>query len=205
MSGRIIGLTGPTGAGKSEAARALKAAGCAIADADQVSRKAVAEQECLQALAEAFGADILQADGTLNRRELARRAFASPEKEKLLNAITHPRILRYMEQEIRQALENGAPAVIVDAPLLFESGMDRICDTVLAVLAREAVRLQRICQRDGISESDGLLRIRIQPRDDFYIQRADTVFYNDHTPAELAAGVTAWFDAYMKKEAAHEG
>ncbi|MBQ9081911.1 MAG: dephospho-CoA kinase [Clostridia bacterium] len=95
---RVIGLTGPTGAGKSEAARALAAAGCVIVDADQLSRKAVAAPACLQALAEAFGSDILLSDGTLNRRELARRAFAAPDKEQLLNRITHPRILKYMEQ-----------------------------------------------------------------------------------------------------------
>ncbi len=197
----IIGLTGPTGAGKSEAARALAAAGCVIVDADRVSRVAVAEPECLAALAEAFGGDILLPDGTLNRRELARRAFAAHEKEQLLNAITHPRILKYMEREIREGLDHGAKAVVVDAPLLFESGMDAACQVTAAVLAPAAMRLQRICARDGLSEADAILRMKIQPQDDFYIDRADKVFYNEGTPEKLRADVTCWLGNLLQKGA----
>ncbi len=201
MNGCIIGLTGPTGAGKSEAARALAAAGCVIVDADRVSRMAVAEADCLSALAEVFGAEILLPDGTLNRRELARRAFATHEKEQMLNAITHPRILKYMNTEIQTALENGAQAVIVDAPLLFESGMDASCQVTAAVLAPAEVRLQRICARDHLPEADAKLRMKIQPPDDFYISRADRIFYNDGTAEALRGEVTCWLGDILQKGA----
>ncbi|MBQ9082077.1 MAG: dephospho-CoA kinase [Clostridia bacterium] len=201
MGGCIIGLTGPTGAGKSEAARALAEAGCVVVDADRVSRLAVAEPDCLAALAEAFGADILLPDGTLNRRELARRAFATHEKERLLNAITHPRILKYMNTEIQTALDNGAQAVIVDAPLLFESGMDAACQVTAAVLAPAEVRLQRICARDHLSEADAKLRMKIQPPDDFYVGRASKIFYNDRTPEALRVQVTRWLGDILQKGA----
>lgn len=201
MSGCIIGLTGPTGAGKSEAARALTAAGCVVVDADKVSRVAVAEPSCLSALAEAFGSDILLPDGTLNRRELARRAFATHEKELLLNAITHPRILKYMNTQIRTALELDVPAVVVDAPLLFESGMDSVCQVTAAVLAPAAVRLQRICARDGLSEADAVLRMKIQPQDDYYIARADRVFYNTGTAEHLRTEVTQWLIGLLQEGA----
>lgn len=201
---QIIGLTGPTGAGKSEAARALAAAGCAIIDADRISRQVVADPECLAELAEAFGADILFPDGTLNRRELARRAFVSPEQQSKLNRITHPRILIQMGVDMHLALKNGARAAVVDAPLLLESGVDVMCGAVAVVLAPPEVRLARICARDGISEADARLRMEIQPKDAFYRERADVVFCNDGAPEALRQDVVRWLEAYLSQEEVHE-
>ncbi len=195
----IIGLTGPTGAGKSEAARALAAAGCAIVDADRVSREAVEQPECLKALAEAFGADILRPDGTLDRRALAWRAFETREKTQLLNDITHPQILQYMRQQIQDALDSGTEAVVVDAPLLFESKLDAVCQVKIAVLAPAEVRLQRICDRDGLSEEEARRRMKIQPPDDFYITRADKVFQNKKKPEALRNDVTRWLKKLLRK------
>lgn len=195
----VIGLTGPTGAGKSEAARALAAAGCAIVDADRVSREAVEQPDCLTALAEAFGADVLRADGTLDRRTLAWRAFETHEKTQLLNNITHPKILQYMKQQIQDALDNGAVAVVVDAPLLFESKLDAVCQAKIAVLAPAEVRLQRICVRDGLSVAEAKRRMHIQPPEEFYRTRADRVFENTTTPEALQAEVTCWLKELLRK------
>ena len=197
----IIGLTGPTGAGKSEAARALAATGCAVVDADRVSRTAVEQPECLSALAVAFGEEILRPDGTLDRRMLAWRAFETQEKTQLLNDITHPRILQYMKQQMQDALDSGAKAVVVDAPLLFESKLDAVCQVKIAVLAPAEVRLQRICARDGLSEEEAARRMKIQPQDDFYIVRADKVFYNAGTPEALQAEVICWLGNLLQKGA----
>lgn len=201
MKQRIIGLTGPTGSGKSEAARALAARGCVIVDADKTARLVTAEKECLQALAEVFGADILQADGTLNRKLLARRAFASQAQEQRLNAVTHPRILQRMEHDAQQALLQGAPAVILDAPLLFESGLNVICGAVLAVTAPAETRLKRICARDGISEEDARLRMNVQPPDAFYTDRATAVFCNNGEADVFHNAIDQWFTTYQNGKA----
>lgn len=197
----IIGLTGPTGAGKSEAARALAAEGCAVVDADRVSREAVEQPECLNALAEAFGADILRPDGTLDRRALAWRAFETREKTQLLNDITHPRILQYIRQQLQHALDSGAEAVVVDAPLLFESKLDAVCQVNIAVLAPAEVRLQRICARDGLSEEEAVRRMNIQPQDAFYITRADYVFQNAKEPEALRTDVICWLKKLLREGA----
>lgn len=201
MNEKWIGLTGPTGAGKSEVARVLVQMGCVIVDADRTAREVTAEPECLQALAEAFGADVLWADGTLNRKMLARRAFASREQEKRLNAITHPRIIARMKQAAKQGLDAGAPAVVLDAPLLYESGLDQLCGTVIAVIAPPELRLGRICTRDGISEEEARMRMSVQQPDAFYTERAQQVFRNEGSPDALGAAVKKWWLHVFCKEA----
>lgn len=193
---RIIGLTGPTGAGKSEAAQILNAYGGAIVDADRAARRAVENAACLQALQTAFGSDICRPDGILDRKELARRAFAAPEKTQRLNEITHPYIRAQMRTELRQALDHGAPFVVLDAPLLLESGLDADCEAILVVLADPEVRVRRICARDGLSEADARLRMHAQHPDAFYTQRATAVFYNNTTPDDLRRAVQAWIMQY---------
>jgi dephospho-CoA kinase len=106
-----------------------------------------------------------------------------------------------MNREIQTALDHGAPAVVVDAPLLFESGMDAVCQVTAAVLAPAEVRLRRICARDGLTEADAELRMKIQPPDAFYMDRADIVFCNDGAPETLRAQVTRWLDDILQKGA----
>ena len=142
MQKRVLGLTGPTGAGKSAAAAVFAQEGCTVIDCDRVARDVTrTDGVCLQALADAFGAEILLPDGTLNRRRLAAIAFASRENELKLNAITHPPIMNRVQTEIGAA---QTEAVVLDAPLLFESGADALCGQTVAVLARQPIRCSRI-------------------------------------------------------------
>ena len=114
--GIVIGLTGPTGAGKSSVAKELAALGCAVVDCDRIARQVTDScVPCLQSLAEEFGSDILQ-EGVLDRKLLAARAFASPEKTRKLNELTHPWILGETKAQIQAALDAGKPFVVVDAP-----------------------------------------------------------------------------------------
>ena len=186
-----LGLTGPTGAGKTTVARLLEQNGIPLVDADAIARTVTEKgSPVLSALADTFGKDILFPDGSLDRRALAAVAFSSKENTEKLNAVTHPAILA----RIRRALADATgDAVVLDAPLLFETGLDALCDHTVAIVADEAVRLARITTRDGISEEAAKKRMAVQPDTAFYAARADILLYNNgvRSPAMLAADLLA--------------
>ncbi len=181
-----VGITGPTGAGKSVVAEQLSIRGnFPVIDADQIAREVTAAgSPVLTELAAAFGEDILLPDGALDRRELARRAFSDAAATARLNAITHPAILSRIRERLAQWEREGATAVLLDAPTLYESGADALCDRVIAVLARPPVRRARIMARDGISEADARTRMKAGKPNVFYIDRGAYVFCNDGDPLE---------------------
>ena len=174
----VIGLTGQTGAGKSTVCTILKDKGCHIVDTDLLARKAVENPEVIERLCDKFGDDIISG-GVLDRRELARRAFATPEGTKALNLITHPEITRLAVEEIHKAESEGAKAAIIDAALLFESPLTAVCDKTVCVAADEKIRLERIMKRDGISESDASLRMNAQPDEEYYKSKSDIIINNN--------------------------
>lgn len=183
---RVIGLTGPTGAGKSLVADTFRAAGVPIVDADRVARQVTEPNTaCLQALCAEFGNDILHADGSLNRQKLARRAFATPETAEQLNRITHPAIMAAIKQQLEDLADTGHPLAILDAPLLYEAGADALCDLILAVTAPAEMRLDRIMARDGLDREAATRRMNAQPNDTFYLRDGVTVLVNDTTPEAL--------------------
>ena len=168
--GPVIGLTGQTGAGKSTAAALLRAQGLAVIDADEIARKVTRPGSfVLSALAAAFGADLILPDGSLNRPLLAQRAFSSPGQTARLNAC---------------AFQNEAKAVVLDAPQLFESGENRACDFIIAVVAPEELRIKRIMQRDQISEESARLRVNAQKSETYYKEHADFLVRN-YPPFDL--------------------
>ena len=187
MTGRTaepltVGLTGQSGAGKSTVAESLLTLpGVRCLDLDRIYHELIAPgQPLVAALAAAFSDAVVRQDGTLDRRALAAAAFATPENAQKLNAVTHPAILRETARR-RQALaaDSTVRAVLLDAPLLFESGLDRECDRVIAVVAPEAVRLDRIRRRDGLPEEAVRRRFLRQQPEEFYTSRADLVLDTD--------------------------
>lgn len=175
----VVGLTGQTGAGKSTVSARLAARGCAVIDCDAVTRDpALYSGECLAELQKAFGRDIMRPDGTLDRRLLARRAFADDESTQTLNRITHPVIFSRLRAEIAARKAAGARVIVLDAPTLFEAGAERLCRRVVSVLADRAVRKARILQRDGITGEEAERRMRAQQADGFYASRSDYVLDN---------------------------
>lgn len=171
----IIGLTGPTGAGKTTVAKAMAALGCGVVDCDEITRlPGVYDEACLRELAEAFGAEIIEG-GTLQRRLLAQRAFATPAGRETLNHITFPRILKKVLEEVQANLNSGKKLVVVDGPTLFEAGVDVHCARIIAVMAPWEMRLERIIHRDGLSVEAAEKRLRAQQEDTFYTGRADHI------------------------------
>ncbi len=192
---RVIGLTGPTGAGKSTVAAAWAAAGVPVIDADRLARRVTAPgSPCLAQLAEAFSSAILDSDGTLIRQELAARAFASPEATARLNAITHPAILALIRQALEDAADAGHPTAVVDAPLLFEAGVDALCHRIVAVTAPAADRLARIRARDGLTEEQATRRMAAQPDEAFYCRAGVTVLENTGDIAALQQAARTLLD-----------
>ena len=185
-----IGLTGPTGSGKSVVAAIWAERGAAIIDADAIAREVTKPgHPCLEALAEAFSPDILRTDGSLDRRALAALAFADPDATKKLTGITHPFILELCRARAAQA--DGAPFIVYDAPLLFESGLSDDCDLTVAVLAGHDTRLARIRARDALTDEQARLRMQTQPGDCFYIARADRILRNNGDANALRAQAEA--------------
>ena len=201
----LIGLTGPTGSGKSEVSRVLADRHTPaldgdnrhipVIDADELARRVVEPgSPCLQELVREFSEDILNEDGTLNRRQLARRAFATPEDTKLLNSITHPYIIDLTKRILMQLEQIREPVAVLDAPLLFESGMDGICDVTAAVVAPRERRLKRIMERDQLTEKQAEARMAAQQEEDFYASRASQVIRNDGDLEELRRQANAFAD-----------
>ncbi|MBE6809858.1 MAG: dephospho-CoA kinase [Ruminococcaceae bacterium] len=170
----VIGLTGPTGAGKSSVTTVAEELGFKVVDCDKLARKAVERGSAGHgALMLAFGTEILNREGEINRKKLAEIAFSTPKNTELLNKTVLPYIMMLVREEI------DCDKVLLDAPTLFESGADNLCDEVIAVISDEKTRLDRIMARDNIDEEAALLRIKAGKPDEFYIEKTDNIVYND--------------------------
>lgn len=171
----IIGVTGQTGAGKTTISNEFKKYGCAVIDADVVSREVLSKnKECINRLKNEFGSDISE-NGVINRRLLASRAFSNEHNVLKLNEITHPYIVKEILSLINEFKTNGNDIIIIDAPLLFEAGLDKICNRVIAAVAPLEVRVERIRRRDNLTQQEAIARISAQKEDDFYMSRADYI------------------------------
>lgn len=182
----IYGITGPSGAGKSMLCEYCAAHGIPHLDADAIYHALlVPPSEAVDALRATFGDGILAADGGIDRAALSAIVFHDEEKLALLNKTVLDIVLREIRRRLDMLRTEGARAVAVDAPTLIESGFDRECDRVIAVLSSPDVRMARIMERDGLSRERAEERVMAQKSDDFYRSAADTVFYNDGDPTEL--------------------
>ncbi len=171
----IIGMTGPTGAGKSSVADTARELGFKVIDCDILARKAVEKgSDGLVAIVGAFGDDILNADQTLNRKALASAAFSSKDQTELLNKTLLPFIVELVNEQI-----GDNDLVLLDAPTLFESGADSICTDTFAVLSDGDIRKKRIMARDGITESEAILRMNAGKPDEFYTSKTANIIYNN--------------------------
>jgi dephospho-CoA kinase len=159
-----VGLTGSIGVGKSFVASVFKDLGCHVLDADDTAREVVALGTAgLRAIAEQFGDEMLQADGTLDRKRLGALVFDNEEKRHRLNAILHPRIIERQDQILSQ-WESGDPdgIAIVDAALMIESGGYKRFDKLIVVHCRPEVQLERLMMRNDLSRDEAQKRVDSQ-------------------------------------------
>jgi dephospho-CoA kinase len=191
VPGRRVGLTGGIGSGKSEVARLLADLGAVVVDADRLARQAVAPgTDGLRAVVEAFGAEVLAPDGSLDRQAVARRVFADPQARVALEAIVHPRV-RAAAAALEAAVRADDPDAVVvhDVPLLVETGQRDAYDVVLVVDVDEDVQVQRLAAARGMSEAEARARMAAQASREQRLAAADVVVDNNGTLDDLARRV----------------
>ncbi len=180
-----VGLTGGSGSGKGYLSSLLSDKDICIIDTDRVYHDMISSSSpCVDALVSAFGDKIVNSNGGIDRGVLGGIVFSSKEKLELLNSIAHA----FIREECNGIIERStAKIVIIDAPVLFESGFDSMCDLIVGVVASEDTRIGRIIKRDSISREKALNRIRNQNSDDWFREKCDIVIENDGGELESKA------------------
>lgn len=172
---KIIGLTGGIGSGKTTIANYFKSFGIPVYIADDEARKIMQSAQILEAIKKVFGETVFEND-KLNREELAKIVFNSPEKLEKLNKIVHPAVKKHFEHWLLQ--HTAAPYVIYEGAILFESGSYKNCDLVITVTAPVESRIQRVVERDKTTRELVLKRINAQWTDEQRISKSDFVIEN---------------------------
>lgn len=192
----VVGLTGGIGSGKSAVADCFLALGITVVNADTASRKVVEKgMPALNAIAGHFGEDILQADGTLNRAALRRRIFTDPSEKAWLESLLHPLIGQWIQEQLASA---EGPYVILESPLLLETGQHKLADRVLVVDVPESVQLERAMARDDTTEEQIRAIMAAQLSREDRLAGADDIIDNSGPKEKLHDKVKVLHDAYLK-------
>lgn len=172
----VIGLTGQSGAGKTTLSEIFKGFGFCVISGDITAKNAIDRSErCKKELKNAFGDGVILKNGCINRLDLAYCVFGDKNELIKLNKITHPYILHEVERKVID-LKRDNKNIIIDAAVLFESGMNKLCDYSIFVTAPQDERYERIVKRDKIARNLAYKRIKSQHGDNFYRDRCDLVF-----------------------------
>ena len=177
---KIIGVTGPTGSGKTVLTEYFASLGIPTINADELYHSLlIPPSPCLDAISSAFGKDMLSEDGSLDRKALSALVFSDSQKLELLNSTVLEIVISEVRKKLSTLDRQGSKAVVIDAPTLIESGFDKECDTVISVISPKAIRTERIASRDNITRDSALKRIEAQKDDSFYISHSHFVLTND--------------------------
>lgn len=205
---KVVGLTGGIGTGKSTAAEFLKKKGFAHIDADQIGRDITADgSPMLPVLNSIFGPggehgvegiDILREDGSLDRKALASIVFTNMDRKLKLDEVMFKAIVAETERLVDVYAETKPVGILIDAPLLFEAGLDKNCDMVLLIVADMDVRIHRVCARDGATEQEVRNRINSQMSDEEKKLRSDIIVDNSGTLEELETQLENFFIEFSK-------
>ncbi len=192
----VIGVTGPSGAGKTTALETLRERGALLIDCDEVYHRLTrSSSELREALTARFGA--VYAGDELDRKALGARVFADAKELADLNAITHRFVSAEVERLLREWAMNGGLLAAVDAVALFESGLAEKCAFTVGVLADEDARRARIVAREGVTPEYAALRIAAQPGRDYYEERCDYLLENNGTQEEFTDRCRAFFGTVL--------
>lgn len=196
----IIGITGPTGAGKTTALNELRKLGGCIYDADAVYHELLKNSTALRAeLEDRFG-PLTDENGDFQRKKLGAIVFADPAALADLNTISHRYVVNTIKAELEKVREQDVRCAAIDAIALFESGLDKLCHATLAITAPPEIRVRRIMAREGISEEYARSRVAAQHGDEFFISRCGYTLINDcAAPEEFAARAKALFESILNQ------
>lgn len=181
----IIGLTGGTGTGKTSVSRYFESAGYDVIDYDLITREIYKKgSACLKEIAEHFGSEILTSDGELDRRALGAIVFSDKKSLEKLNSIVYKYIIEYTADIIENSKDKK---LLLDAPTLFEAGLQNKCDKLIGVIAPKELRVERVMQRDNLERERVIDRINSQKDDDFYIKNCDYIINNNGSVSYMEA------------------
>ena len=169
----VIGLVGGIGAGKSLVAAQLAQLGCAVVDADRIAHRVLREKGVRAAVRRRFGPTVFTASGAVNRRRLAERVFGNERARQAMERIVHPEICRRIRRAVARARAGGGRAVVLDAALILEKGLDSLCDVVLYIKVPAQVRQRRVEGARGGAPSEIARREAFQVSLKTKQQRAD--------------------------------
>ncbi len=197
----VVGLTGGVGSGKSTVAEIVRKRGLPVVDADLLAREVVRpEGEAYGPVLAEFGRGILNRDGSIDRARLASLVFGDAERRQRLERLIHPHVVRRMVGEIERARERDDPAIILDVPLLFEAGLEQLCDRIWVVWAREDQRMRRLAARDGMEPDDVRRRMGAQMSLEEKMTRADVIIDNSGSFEETRRRVDHLLDEILDEE-----
>ncbi len=195
----VIGLTGGIGTGKSEVTRMLEELGAVVINADQVGHEAYAvRSEAWYAVVDAFGEDILQPGGEIDRRKLGGLVFADPKQMEKLNGIMHPRMAKMVVDRLDALREAGTSVVVVEAAVLFEAGWESLVEEVWTTDSPEEAIIGRLQARNGLGEEEVKKRIASQLPSAERLARSTVVVDNSGDVATLERNVRSLWNSRVK-------
>jgi len=195
----VIGLTGSIGTGKSEAARYLAQLGAEVIDADQVGHEAYTPQsEAWHNVVGAFGKEILDSNGEIDRKKLGAIVFSNPDQLSCLNQIMHPLMARTVAGKIEDLRGQGVEVVVVEAALLFEAGWDSLVEEVWVTDSSEDLVIQRLSERNGLTQEEARKRISSQMDRSERLSRADLVIDNSGDIAAMESAIDKMWERRVK-------
>lgn len=191
VSMKVIGLTGGIGSGKSTVANFLKELGAVVLDSDKIGHEALQRgTSSYSEVVDAFGSDILQPSGEIDRSKLSLLVFSQPQKMAQLNRIMHPQIYKMVKSRLAELKQLGVKVAVVEVPLLIEAGWQPLFNEIWVTIASEDVVLKRLQGRNKYSTAASLARVRSQISNDERLAYANTVINTGCSLYELKAKVT---------------
>lgn len=192
----VLGITGSSGAGKSTICKMLeKEYDVKIINADAIAKKLSKKgTSYTREIIDQFGIDILDEEGELKRKKLAEIIYTDPKKRQLLNNCTFKYIKKEIENQIKK--ENKISTIVIDAPLLFESNLNEICDVVIGIISNRELQIERIVARDNVSYEHAEKRINAQASNEFYISHCDEIIENHNDLSRIEEEINEIAEKY---------
>lgn len=198
---KIVGLTGGSGAGKGTVGKLFGSFGCYVIDTDELYHSMIDhDSECSRAVISHFGDCVRTELGGVDRVVLAEIVFGNKDKLEELNQIAHRFVKEECDRIIESQRSKNTEVLVIDAPQLFEAGMDSICDFTVAVVSDKTTRIGRICKRDSITSFKACARMAAQHTDAFFCERCDYVIENNSDIARLLVKVKLVFDKIKESD-----